>query len=139
MQDVTLKLESIRDDQRDKYWHHLHGRVRMGKSEVKGSKWLMGQKPFVKEVVGVNHAGRPVKRDVPGKKSYVEARGAGARGVYYWFNLLQGRCYLVQEQKSRTRSRIYYVIVNNGTTHEISESQAIDYVQSTRIESVIRL
>lgn len=132
MQDVMLKLESVRDDQRDKYWHHLHGRVRMGASEVKGSKWLMGQKPFVKEIFGVNHAGRPMKRDVVGKKSFTETRGSGARGVFYWFNLRHGGCYLIQEQPSRYRSRQYYGIVANGTLHEVSEDKVIDYIQSTR-------
>lgn len=138
-QDVMLKLESIRDDQRDKYRHHLRGHVHMSPGEAKGAQSLMGQKPFVKEVVSINHAGRPVKRDVAGKKSYIDARGTGARGIYYWFNLLQGRCYLVQEQQSRTRIRRYYAIVNEGRMIEISEHQAIDYVQSTQIQSIIRL
>lgn len=139
MQDIMLKLESIRDDQRDKYWAYLNGRARMGRSEIKGSKWLMGQKPFVKEIVGVNYAGRPIKRDVPGKKSYSEARGTGTRGVYYWFNLQQGRCYLVHEQTSRTKSRRYYTVINNGVSREITEDQAIAYVASTRVVSDIRL
>lgn len=139
MQDVILKLESIRDCQRDKYWNYLQGRVRMGKSEVSGSKWLMGQKPSVKEVVSVNHDGHPVKRLIRGKKSYAEATGVGDRSVFYWFNLRQGRCYLIREQMSQRRSRQYYVFINNGATHEISEAQAVAYVQSTEIKSVITL
>lgn len=139
MPDMMLKLESIRDDQRNKYWHHLRGRVRMGPGEVKGSRSLMGHKPFVKEVIGVTFEGRPIKKPIEGKKSYVEGRGTGARGIFYWFTLGQGRCYLVQEQLSRTQSRRYYIIVNDGKTIELSEGQAIDYVQSTHIEHVIHL
>lgn len=139
MQDVILKLESIRDCQRDKYWNYLRGRVRMGKSEINGSKWLMGQKPSVKEVISVSHDGRPVKRQLQGKKSYAEASGIGDRAVFYWFNLRQGRCYLIREQMSRRRSRQYYVFINNGEIHEITDAQAVAYVQSTKIESVIIL
>lgn len=133
MQDVALKLESIRDDQRDKYWHHLRGRVRMGASEVKGSKWLMSQKPYVKEVIGVNHAGRPVKKEIRGRKCYSDAVGAGARGVYYWYTLRHGGCYKIREQVSRYRARTYYAIALNGQLHEVSESDAVRYVASTVI------
>lgn len=135
MTDVILKLESIRDDQRDKYWAHLSGRVRMGRAEVSGSKSLMGMKPFVKEVIGINHEGRLVKKDVSGKKEYREAVGTGARGVFYWYSLRQGGCYLIQEQVSRRKSRKYYALVNNGELHELTEAQAASYVSS--IESVL--
>lgn len=133
MHDVPLKLESIRDDFRDKYWHHLRGRVCMGKAEAKGAAGVMGMRPFVKEVIGVDHAGRPVKRELRGKKCYLDARGSGTRGVHYWFTLRQGGCYLVQEQTSRTATRRRYVMVNGGAMHEISEAQAIAYVLSTRV------
>lgn len=135
MTDVILKLESVRDDQRDKYWAHLNGRARMGKGEIKGSKSLMGMKPYVKEVVGVNHEGRPVKKNILGKKEYRHAVGTGARGVFYWYSLRQGGCYLIQEQVSRRKSRKYYALVNNGELHELTEAQAASYVSS--IESVL--
>lgn len=134
-----LKLESIRDDQRDKYWRHLQGRVHMGHNQIKGSKWLMGQRPFVKEVIGIDRAGRPVKRNVVGKKSYLAAVGTGARGVFYWFNLKQGRCYCIQEQVSRYRSKTYYGIVNSGHLHEVTEAGALEFVTSTRVVNEIRL
>lgn len=134
MTDVILKLESIRDDQRDKYWSHLNDRVRMGRSEVKGSRSLMGMKPFVKEVIGVNHEGRPVKKELKGKKDYRDAAGTGARGVFYWYSLKQGSCYFIQEQISRRKSRRYYALVNNGKIHEISESHAASYITSEPLE-----
>lgn len=131
MQDVALKLESIRDDFREKYWHKVNCRLGMGGSEIKGAKWAMGERPFVKEVVGVDRAGRPVKRTVRGNKSYSEARGTGARGVFYWYSLRQGCCYFIQEQVSRTRSRRYYAFVNAGALHEIGEADAAAFVAST--------
>lgn len=133
MQDVMLKLESIRDDQRDKYWNHLQGRLRMGAAERKGSQGLMDQRPFVKEVVAVDRVGRPVKRPLAGKKCYLDAAGSGARGVYYWFTLRHGCCYLIQEQVSRTRTRRYYAIAANGALQEIGEREAVAFVASTRV------
>lgn len=130
MKDVHIKLESIRDDQRDKYWAHLNGRVRMGHQEKKGAAGLMGKRPFVKEVVGVNHASHPIKKDVKGKKCYRDAVGTGARGVYYWYVLKQGRCYYIQEQVSRKHTKRYFVIINNGIAHKISKEQVVYYISS---------
>lgn len=128
MPDVTIKLESIRDDQRDKYWHYLHGSVRMGKSEVKGSRWLMGEKPFVKLITGVNHAGVPTKREIEGRKSYTEARGSGARGVFYWYTLQEGECYQIRQQVSRTKSETVFAVVHNGALVEATQDQVARYV-----------
>lgn len=127
MRDVFLRLESIRDDQMDKLHHHRQGRVRMGRQEAEGAKGILGRRPFVKQVCGATTDGRPVKKDVRGYKSYTEARGTGARGVFYCWNLPHGGCYQIQEAVSRTRSRRYYAIVIDGALNEISEKEAALY------------
>jgi hypothetical protein len=134
MQDVVLKLESIRDDQRQKYAEHLRGNVPMGKAEIGGLKWLMGRRPSVMEVVGVNRNGAPIKRSVKGRKSYAEAKTpTGTRGVYYWFTLRQGCCYHIQEQVSVRKTRRHYVIVNDGVLIDLTEQDVLTYVASAGV------
>lgn len=127
MRDAILKLEAIRDDAIDKLHHHRKGRVRMGKQEAAGAAGALGRRPFVKQIVGADHAGRPVKKSVPGRKSYREAKGTGARGVFYYWTLPHGFCVLVQEAVSRTAARRYYAIVFDGAVHAISEREAVLY------------
>lgn len=127
MRDAFLKLEAIRDDAIDKLHHHRQGRVRMGRQEAAGALGALIRRPFVKRVVGATKAGKPVKQDVRGFKSYAEARGTGARGVYYCWNLPHGGCYQVQEATSRNAARRYFAIVVDGELNEVSEQQAALY------------
>lgn len=127
MRDAVLKLEAIRDDVIDKLYHHRRGRVRMGRREAEGAAGALGRRPFVKQVVGCDYAGKPIKKAIAGRKSYAEARGAGSRGVFYLWNLPHGFCGQIQEAVSRTTSRRYYAIVFDGSVHEITEREAVLY------------
>lgn len=127
MRPAVLKLESIRDDAIDKLRHYRRGRVRMGRQEAEGAAGVLGRRPFVKQVTGADHAGRPTKKPVPGRKSYMAANAIGSRGVYYWWTLPHGGCFQIQEATSRKKARRYYVIVVDGEIHEITEKEAALY------------
>lgn len=127
MRDAILKLEAINDDKIDKLRMHRAGRVRMGRQEAAGAAGALGRRPFVKRVVGINHAGRPVKKAVQGRKSYDDATALGRRGVYYYWSLPHGFCCQIQEAISLRHARRYYAIVVNGKIHEISEKEAALY------------
>jgi len=129
MPSITVSLESSRDDQREKYWHHVNGRVRMGKSEAKGSKSLMGMKPFVKKVVGINSNGGIVKENIPGKKSFTDSNIIGSRGVFYHFVLDEQHCYQIRYQTSRRRAETIYAAVKYGELHQVDESLAWEYAR----------
>ena len=127
MRDAVLKLEAINDDKIDKLREHRAGRMLMGKQEAAGAAGALGRRPFVKQVVGADYAGRPVKKDVRGYKDYRAARGLGRRGVFYCWNLPHGGCYQIQEATSLLNARRYYAIVIDGAIHEISEKEASLY------------
>lgn len=127
MRPAVLKLEAIRDNQIDKLRHHRMGKVRMGKQEAEGAAGYLGRRPFVKRVIGATQDGRPVKRDIKGRKSYTEANSIGSRGVYYWWTLDHGCCVQIQEAISIRKKRRYYAIVIDGALHEISEKEAALY------------
>lgn len=128
MRSVALKLEAIHDDKIDKLYHARHGRVRMGRQEMAGAKGKLGRRPFVKRVTGVTPQGVPIKKSVGGKKSYKDAVGTGARGVYYNWILRHGECYQVQRAISRRKARKYFIIIIDGSTHEISQTEVALYV-----------
>lgn len=130
MPDISLALECVRDDQIDKLWHWRRGKVRMSPGEIAGAKGKLGRRPFVKEVVGVDHAGRPVKKAVQGRKSYLDAiDDIGKRGVKYWFTLKPGRCYQIQEALSHNRARRYFAIAaEDGRLVEVTGEMAAGYV-----------
>lgn len=127
MRDAFLRLESVNDDKIDKLRAHRSGRVRMGRQEAAGAAGALSRRPFVKQIVGVDHVGKPVKTLVRGFKDYRQAHGIGRRGVYYCWNLPHGGCFQIQEAVSLNRRRRYYAIVIDGEIHEISEREAALY------------
>lgn len=129
MPDVTIKLESIGDDHREKLHLWRQGRLRMSTDNVRMCKSLLGRKPFVKLVTGVNHAGIPTKRDMKGHKDFTAATGTGGRGVFYWYTLKEGECYQIQQQTSWKKTETIFVVVRSGTLVEATVEQAARYVQ----------
>lgn len=127
MADVTIKLESIGDDHREKLHLWRQGRLHMSADNVRMCKSLLGRRPFVKLVTGVDHAGVPTKRAVKGHKDFSQAQGTGGRGIFYWFTLKDGECYQIQQQMSWKKSERTYVVVRNGTLVEATEEQAARY------------
>ncbi len=133
MADVSLRLESIGDAQRHKYWLHQSGKAKMGEQAARGAASLMGKKPFVKLVVGMSPKGRPVKREIVGFKDYTSVQsGIGQRGVFYCYSLREGGMYLIREQISQKRTKEYWAFVWKGRIHRVSEAVALDYASRAR-------
>jgi hypothetical protein len=124
MTDISIGLESIGDNKRDKLWHHRNRNVRMGSQEAAGAMGLLGDRPFVKRLVCIDAAGNITKSALRGKKCYQDSSGTGARGVYYWYQLKEGLCYQIQRQVSWARTERIFVYAHNSSLIEISEDQA---------------
>lgn len=130
MPDLTIKLESIGDDHREKLHLWRKGKLHMSPDNVRMCKSLLGRKPFVKIVTGVNHAGIPTKREIKGHKSYLDAKGTGGRGVFYWFDLKEGECYQIRQQLSWKRAETIFAVVRQGSLVEVTQEQARQYMEA---------
>lgn len=130
MADFALKLESIGDAQRHKYWLWTKGKVKMSKTALRGARSLMKRRPFVKKVIGIAANGNMVRTDVRGFKDYTRVEsGCGQRGVFYCYALNQGNLYEIQEQTSQKKCRRYWAIPNNGELFEVTHQQACEYAR----------
>lgn len=123
MSDVMIKLESIGDDHREKLRLWQGGRIHMSADNVRMCRSLMGRRPFVKVVTGVNYDGRPIKKLIKFHKDYSESMGTGGRGIFYWYSLKDRHCYQIQRQISWKKSEKIYVAVREGKLIEITENE----------------
>jgi len=105
---ITIRLESIGDDQRARMREFRRGRIDMRASDIVRAAGLEHRGPWVAEITGLDDAGRMAKRLLWGQKSYAEANGIGSRGVYFYYHLEPGRLYQVQVPRTWARVERYF-------------------------------
>lgn len=106
---TTLRLESIGDDCRARLHAYRQGKCRMTLDELTRCLSLEHKGPWVAEIVGIGPDGTLQRRYLTGMKSYRDATGVGARGVYLHYHLDQSCIYEIQEPISwRKVDRYFY-------------------------------
>lgn len=120
---ATISLEHVADDIA---WQHQRGGMRRD-----FDRWL---RDWTK--LGTNKSFTCVKRitaddgreRVGGVPDYSNANCTGSRGVIYWYVLRPG-VYEVNHRYKLNKVRRYFVLSEGGTTREINQSEAVEWLQ----------
>ena len=115
---AALRLEHCADDIA---WQIKHGGMNRD-----FDRWLrdwrkIGPNKTFTKVTRVNPDGR--REPLQGVPDYTHSNGKGSRGIYYWYTLAPG-LYEINHRYKINAVRRYWLLSENGTTHEITNDEA---------------
>ena len=95
-----------------------------------GGSYKFAQKtPYCKRVVGIGSRGL-VAENIPAKRDYSNANGAGTRGVYDYYLLKEGCIYEIMEPITWKRTEHYYLLVRDGKDIRMTFEEVFECLRS---------
>jgi len=124
MTNYLLSLEAIGDD-RVKYDRLVQAEVGQLGPVAASMVATRPRRPWVAEIVGIHPLYRFERRFLRGNKDYSRANSIGSRGVYLYYQLMEGRIYEVNVLESWSSTDRYFCRVRHGRPIRLTETEVV--------------